>query len=97
MGLNHGPPEICQKVWILIMGTMVLIPIWVLVMAPCSLNADSSETYFSQERIAGCATIKHSKQEDDTFKTIIQELKNTFPCISDRLFKKPMKGPPHEN
>ena len=34
MGLNHGPPKIRQKVWILIMGTMVLNPIWVLVMAP---------------------------------------------------------------
>ena len=64
------------------------------VTATCSLNADSSETYFSQEKIARCATIKHSKQEDDTFKTIIQELKKTFPCISDRLSKKPMKGPP---
>ena len=34
MGLNHGPPKSAQKEWILIMGTMVLNPIWVLVMAP---------------------------------------------------------------
>ena len=33
MGLIHGPPKINQKLWILIMGTMVLNPIWVLVMA----------------------------------------------------------------
>ena len=34
MEINHGPPKICQKVWILIMGTMVLNPIWFLIMAP---------------------------------------------------------------
>ena len=27
MGLDHGPPNFCQKVWFLIMGTMVIIPI----------------------------------------------------------------------
>ena len=59
----------------------------------CSLNGESSETTF-QTDIALCATIKHSKQEDDNFKTIIQNLKNKFPCISDRLSKEPMKGTP---
>ena len=34
MGLNHGPPKFHQKLWILIRGTMVLNPIWVLVLAP---------------------------------------------------------------
>ena len=34
MGLDHGPPNFCQKVWFLIMGTMVIIPIWVLIMYP---------------------------------------------------------------
>ena len=42
MGLDHGPPNFCQKVWFLIMGTMVIIPIWVLIMYPvCSKLGNS--------------------------------------------------------
>ena len=59
----------------------------------CSLNTETSELTF-QEDIALCASIKHSSKEENTFKKIIQQLKDKYTCISDRLSKEPMKGPP---
>ena len=47
MGLDHGPPNFCQKVWFLIMGTMVIIPIWVLIMYPEEIDfRNSKEAFF---------------------------------------------------
>ena len=49
MGLDHGPPNFCQKVWFLIMGTMVIIPIWVLIMYPHQMVVSMAKNASNQK------------------------------------------------